>query len=65
MDGIAEQGKPSKKRDASSPRTQPHGKACSPKLVVFAYPRTMVTGQWACRTTASETLPSKVLLSLP
>ena len=25
----------------------------------------MVTGQWACRTTASETLPNKALLSLP
>ena len=34
-------------------------------LAVSPYSRTMVTGQWACRTTASETLPNKALLSLP
>ena len=34
-------------------------------LAVSPYSRTMVTGQWACLTTASETLPNKALLSLP
>jgi hypothetical protein len=37
----------------------------SPKLAVSPYSLTMVTGQWACRTTASETLPNKALPSLP
>src|SRR5215211_2101989 len=41
-----------------------HGPRCM-KVALSFYSRTMVTGQWACLTTASETLPIKALLSLP
>src|SRR5829696_6826922 len=35
------------------------------EVAAYAHSRTMVTGQWACLTTESDTLPSSALLILP